>query len=58
MYFHTHFRVQVMLIIEDTTVTVKCITGIKAWLLYLSWIVSHVYLLQYSFLVTTNLPFF
>jgi hypothetical protein len=28
--FHTHFRVRVILIVEDPTATVKCRTSIKA----------------------------
>jgi len=46
---HTHFSIWVMLIIEDTTVTVKCRTTIKVLFLYfnvcqLSSIVSHIHL--------------
>jgi len=32
--FHTHFRVQVMLIVEDSIVSVKWRTAIKALFLY------------------------
>jgi hypothetical protein len=32
--FHTHFKVLVILLIEDPTVTVKCRTAIKALFLY------------------------
>jgi hypothetical protein len=44
-----------MLIVEDSTVTVKCRTAIKALFrffnLCLSWIVSHVHLHPYTFLL-------
>ena len=34
--FHTHFKVQAVLIIEDPTVTVKCRTAIKVMFLYIN----------------------
>jgi hypothetical protein len=40
--FHTHFRVWVMLITEDPTVTVKCNTAIKVSFLYLNLLATRI----------------
>jgi len=55
--FHTHFKVWVLLIVEDPTMTVKCRSAIKALSLYLNLCPSgmlDVHLHPYPFLLNEN----